>query len=100
MNQNKLEDILHKPPTIEDNNDVTDNNSEDDNIEHNDEEDPDSEEDESNPVDESQEDTTDVEAVRTRTGRISRPPTRMNLHQCLVLTQAHEKQEYSIFQGI
>ena len=41
INQNMLEDILHKQPKIEDNNDVTDNYSEDENIAKNDEENPD-----------------------------------------------------------
>ena len=95
MNQNILEDIFHKQPTIKDNNDVIDNNSEDDTIENSGKEDPDSEEDGSNPVEESQEDTIHDEAVRNITGRISRPPTRMNLNQCYLLTQTHEKQEYS-----
>ena len=51
---------------------------------------------ESNNTDDKEENEDDDGFTRTRTGRISKPPTRINLYKCHLITQAHARQEYSI----
>jgi hypothetical protein len=53
----------------------------------------------SNPDEQSNhtdEDKDEDGCVRTSSGRVSKPPTRINLHQCHLINQDYARQEYSI----